>query len=48
MSIVTRTELPQGALSNHATYFLEVVENELLKDISVVSFMLAEKAGEPS
>ena len=47
MSIVTRTELPHGALPNHTTYFFQVLGKELIKDISVVSFKLAEKAGEP-
>ncbi|WP_157766739.1 type VI secretion system Vgr family protein, partial [Caballeronia sordidicola] len=47
MSIVTRSEISQGALPGHASYFLQVVGEERIKDISIVSFKLTEKAGEP-
>jgi type VI secretion system secreted protein VgrG len=41
------TELLPGALSGHETYSLQVLGNEKIKDIAIVSFTLAEKAGEP-
>jgi type VI secretion system secreted protein VgrG len=47
MGVGIRSESSHGALPNHASYSLYILGEERISDISIVSFTLAERAGEP-